>query len=294
MFSSIDFHSSNIDKNAKTKFLPGSGSCPECQIPLKRVNFRVQMFEDAMVEKEIEIRKRVLRDFNKKEEDFPDLRSYNDYLEEVEGIVYNLANNIDVLETSKRIEQYKRENRDLIIKNKTKLGKRENELQEILEMERFEQEARRVELAKQEVAFKEKKMMQKEALLDELMASEGDARNILETYATHLKATKEEETQALVMPKATQFSTGVKFGAQQALQGRVPVVEEGPLYSYKPVHQEVEGPRPPTAEEVLYRGYIANVREETRAERAGGFKASIACLRALQEGMAGLYYKSSA
>ena len=38
----------------------GSGTCPECNISLRRTNFRLQFFEDATIEKEIEIRKRVL------------------------------------------------------------------------------------------------------------------------------------------------------------------------------------------------------------------------------------------
>lgn len=44
----------------------GSGSCPECMVPLRRNNFRVQMFEDPQVEKEVDIRRRILRDYNKK------------------------------------------------------------------------------------------------------------------------------------------------------------------------------------------------------------------------------------
>lgn len=76
-----------------------------------------------MVEKEIDIRKRVLKDFNKKEDDFPTLREYNDYLEEIETIIYNLTNNIDIVTTNKRIEQYKKDNKELIMKNKVKIGK---------------------------------------------------------------------------------------------------------------------------------------------------------------------------
>ena len=45
--------------------MKGSNSCPECGVPLRRNNFRVQLF-DAMVEKELDIRKRILRDYNKK------------------------------------------------------------------------------------------------------------------------------------------------------------------------------------------------------------------------------------
>ena len=66
----------------------GSGSCPECNIPLRRVNFRLQLFEDSLVDKEIEIRRRVLRDFNKSEEDFADLREFSDY--QVQEIIAKL------------------------------------------------------------------------------------------------------------------------------------------------------------------------------------------------------------
>lgn len=121
----------------------GSGACPECHIPLRRNNFRVQLFEDPIVEKEVDIRKRVLRDFNKKEEDFSTLFDYNNYLEEVEAIIYNLTNDIEIVDTNKRIEQYKKENREMILKNKTKLGREEYELEEILELEKQQEEVRR-------------------------------------------------------------------------------------------------------------------------------------------------------
>lgn len=86
----------------------------------------MQLFEDSQVEKEVDIRRRVLRDFNKKEEDFASLREYNDYLEEVETIIFNLVNNIDQLETNKKIEKFKKENRELILKNKARVSSNAN------------------------------------------------------------------------------------------------------------------------------------------------------------------------
>ncbi len=59
------------------------------------------------------------RDFNKKEEDFGTLREYNDYLEMVEDIIFNLSNNVDVEETNSRIAKYKEKNREQIVKVKT-------------------------------------------------------------------------------------------------------------------------------------------------------------------------------
>lgn len=244
-----------------------------------------------MVEKEVDIRKRILRDFNKKEEDFATQREYDDYLEEIEDIIYNLSNNIDVMETNKRIEQYKRENKEQILKNKTKLGKRENELEELLELEKMEQEERKQEIQKHELEIKKQKIRHKEALIDELMFSEADARNIVQSFASSIQATKEE---AILAPKVAGFSTGIKFG-QQSNSGFLPLpkIDEGPKYSYVPITQEIEGPTPPGWKDLQPRGYIAHVRSESEGERAGGFGANVACLRALQEAMAGLYYGTS-
>lgn len=274
-------------------FLKGSGSCPECKIPLRRTNFRVQLFEDAMVEKEVNIRKRILRDFNKKEEDFATLREYNDYLEEVENIIFNLANNIDVVETNKKIEQYKKDNKEQITKSKSKIGRCEYELEEMIELEKQKEEERRLELVRQELEAKKKKIREKEALIDELTFSEANAKNIVETFASAMQASK-KEAKAAATVKATQFSTGIKFGHQGA-QSYLPVpkIEEGPLYSYTPIRQQSDGPSPPGWRELQARGYVAHVRVESQAERAGGFKAHVACLRALQEAMAGLYHNPS-
>lgn len=40
-------------------FCTESAQCYECNIVLKRAKFRVQMFEDPLVEKEIDIRRKV-------------------------------------------------------------------------------------------------------------------------------------------------------------------------------------------------------------------------------------------
>jgi CDK-activating kinase assembly factor MAT1 len=91
-------------------------------VPLRRSNYRVQLFEDAFVEKEVDIRRRVLKDFNKREEDFETLNDFNEYLEEVENIIFNLCNNIDIVATNQRIDQFKKENKEIIAKNKARTG----------------------------------------------------------------------------------------------------------------------------------------------------------------------------
>ncbi|KAG9134935.1 hypothetical protein Leryth_001179 [Lithospermum erythrorhizon] len=74
--------------------------------------------------KEMSIRRRISSIFNKREEDFPSLKEYNDYLEEVEdmktecgvfGAVVNLVEGIDVPAIEVKIVQYQRENAEQIM-----------------------------------------------------------------------------------------------------------------------------------------------------------------------------------
>lgn len=272
-------------------FLKGSGSCPECNVPLKRSNFRVQLFEDPVVEKEVDIRRRVLRDFNKKEEDFPSLQAYNNYLEEIEDIIYNLVNGIDIIETNRKIDQYKKENKEIILKNKIKIGKEELELEKLIEMEKQVDEARKMVVIQEEIEQKRKKVKAKEALIDELMFSHGNAKEIVKSFSENgfeeAPIVKEE-----VVEKVSQFSTGVKFShANQFLP--IKKIEEGPLFVYQHPQFISDGPQPPDWSSLGTGQYLQHVRAETTDERAGGFFSKISCMRALQEAVVGLYFKNS-
>ncbi|WMV26739.1 hypothetical protein MTR67_020124 [Solanum verrucosum] len=65
--------------------------------------------------KEMAIRKRIANIYNKREENFPSLREYNDYLEEVEDMIFNLIEGIDVPAFEAKIAQYQRENAEQIM-----------------------------------------------------------------------------------------------------------------------------------------------------------------------------------
>ncbi|KAH8304097.1 hypothetical protein KR059_000350 [Drosophila kikkawai] len=276
-------------------FLKGSGACPECMVPLRRNNFRVQLFEDPMVEKEVDIRRRILRDYNKREEDFESLEEYNDYLEEIEDIVYNLCNNIEIIETNKRIEAYKRDNREVIQRNKTRVGRDEHALEEMLELERVQEEARKKELEELENEHKKKKARDKQALIEELMYSGKDAAQIVTEFAEKAEKQRAEEKQLPPPKPANEFSTGIKFGqtADPTLLP-VPKSEEGPLFVYEPLIAVTDGPDPPETSDIESMGYTSHIRSETPQENAGGFTSALACERALQEALQGLYYTPNA
>uniref|UniRef100_A0AAA9SCX5 CDK-activating kinase assembly factor MAT1 n=1 Tax=Bos taurus TaxID=9913 RepID=A0AAA9SCX5_BOVIN len=191
-------------------FVRGAGNCPECGTPLRKSNFRVQLFEDPTVDKEVEIRKKVLKIYNKREEDFPSLREYNDFLEEVEEIVFNLTNNVDLDNTKKKMEIYQKENKDVIQKNKLKLTREQEELEEALEVERQENEQRRLFIQKEEQMQQILKRKNKQAFLDELESSDLPVALLL---AQHKDRSTQLEMQ-IEKPKPIKpgtFSTGIKM-----------------------------------------------------------------------------------
>lgn len=232
--------------------------------------------------------------FGFQEEDFGSLDEYNDYLEEVEMIIFNLTNNIDIIGTNKRIDQYKTANRELILKNKSKVGREEYELEELLEIEKQQEEERKRQLDDLDKENKKKRIREKESLIDELMFSYEDASAIVSVYANKLEQVREEAKIVPAVNHSSQFSTGIKFSRGAGPSGFLPVPkqEDGPLYSYIEPKMLCDGPPPPTSADILTKGYIRNVMQENLVERAGGYTSSYACHRAVLEALQGLFHGS--
>lgn len=76
--------------------------------------------EDLKVERECRIRQKVSLIFNKRRENFEDLREWNDYLEGVEDVIHSLMTETNVQETQRKLEEYREKNLELINQNKRK------------------------------------------------------------------------------------------------------------------------------------------------------------------------------
>uniref|UniRef100_A0A3B1K9Y1 CDK-activating kinase assembly factor MAT1 n=1 Tax=Astyanax mexicanus TaxID=7994 RepID=A0A3B1K9Y1_ASTMX len=241
-------------------FVRGSGNCVQCDTPLRKSNFRLQLFEDPAIDKEVEIRKRVLKIYNKRDFDFSSLREYNDYLEQVEEIVYNLTNNVDVERTKQIMEQYQRENRDVIQRNKVKLV---SVLWEECVMS-WTSSAVSIERSQLPASI--------------LLAQHKDRAAQLETQI---------EKQKQSVKPTTIFSTGIPKGQTVSL---APVIRvEEVLYKYQPIHVETYGPPLPELEQLDRLGYLNHVRTATPQDLAGGYTSELACHRALQDAFSGLF-----
>ncbi|EFJ31027.1 hypothetical protein SELMODRAFT_440128 [Selaginella moellendorffii] len=70
--------------------------------------------------KEMQVRRRIASIYNKREDNFASLRDYNDYLEDVEDIIFNLVQGIDVAETEAKIKAYNEENYEQILASRAR------------------------------------------------------------------------------------------------------------------------------------------------------------------------------
>lgn len=272
-------------------FIIGSGPCPKCLIPLRRNGFKLQQFEDASVDVEVEIRKRILQDFNKTEDDFDNLDDYNDYLVEIEDIIYNLVRNINVAETKERIEHYKRENKEIIMRNRMKSKREEQALDELIEEEKMHSQYKRDEVLRDEAEQRSKKLRVDAELIDSLAHSNSDAKDIVSTFAHKKEEIPIVKSKPISKPPInfTKFSTGIKFN-QSSIS--IPI-KEGPLFKYEPVYHQLNGPSCPDITQLESLGYMKYFRAENTAELAGGFLTKTSCLHFVQECVSALYERKT-
>ncbi|KAL0484748.1 CDK-activating kinase assembly factor MAT1 [Acrasis kona] len=97
---------------------------------------------EQIMDKENRIRKAILKDYNKTQQDFENLKEYNDFLEEVEDIIFNIVNDIDVEETQEKIREYRNKNKMQIARNRARKDEEVRRKKQLAEEEvRKQQEA---------------------------------------------------------------------------------------------------------------------------------------------------------
>lgn len=280
LVSSICYHKmceSCIDR----LFTLGPAPCPICTKVLRKLAFNPQTFEDLAVEKEVAIRRRVSKEFNKRREDFPDLRSYNDYLEMVEDIMFNLINEINVPETEARIAAYRAENAALIQLN---IQREKLELQEIAEDEERERlhKEERIRLIRQEEEEERlEREYEKKAIIEGLETSkEGNAAKVI--ALKRAEAHKRNAAKAALLSATSQVRSTTR--PRQTPVSTVPDVPHVPItdnwYSYDD-------------EFTLRKDYndaasAAALADREGIMRAGGYRVDEAWERAIRMAIAGL------
>lgn len=165
-------------------FSSGPASCPVpyCGKTLRKKGFHKAFFGDLKVERECDIRKRVGAVYNKRQDEFETLLDWNNYLEDVEGLIFDLVegNKEDRARAEEKLRAYKERNLGEIEANK-RAGLEEMEFEK--RRERAEKEAaRQRRLAAIKEAEEEKMDVEKSRrdVLEKLASGDGDAREITE------------------------------------------------------------------------------------------------------------------
>ncbi|KAI9666184.1 MAG: TFIIH/NER complex subunit [Bathelium mastoideum] len=163
-------------------FSQGPAQCPVagCRRTLRKNRFRKQTFEDIQVEREVDIRRRVADVFNKREEDFDTLLDYNNYLNDVEDLTFNLIYKIDLEQSERKLEAYRLDNEQSILQNKA-LASQEIQSAETRRLMEQEQAKLRREAARREDEEQRREREEgRQDVINKLAVGDGDAAKIAE------------------------------------------------------------------------------------------------------------------
>lgn len=161
-------------------FNDGPNQCPYagCHRTLRRRGFRSAFFGDLSVEREVDIRRRVAAVFNQAEDDFETLRDFNNYLQMVEDLTFDLVSGSDAERRAAEatLQQWEAEHKADIERNRRAGKEADEQSRRRLAAEREAARQRRVEALREAEEEKLERVRNREAELDSL--AQGQAGDV--------------------------------------------------------------------------------------------------------------------
>jgi CDK-activating kinase assembly factor MAT1 len=156
--------------------------------------------------------------FNKVESDFPTLLEYNNYLEEVENVIYSIVNEeINAEECKTKIKAYEEANRSAIVIRQSQRADEERAIQDRIASEQREVERQKRELQEEDkaIALTKRKFKQEsaEVLLGEREEVSAELRQAqMQGYRNELKRRREGKASAtnFVSPRVREPDGGMR------------------------------------------------------------------------------------
>ncbi|KAK4195115.1 putative RNA polymerase II transcription factor B subunit [Triangularia verruculosa] len=153
-------------------FNDGPNQCPYagCHRTLRRKGFRSAFFGDLSVEREVDIRRRVNQVFNQVEDDFNTLLDYNNYLQMVEDLTFDLVNGDEATKRKAegQLQAWEAEHKADIERNKRVGREQDEQSRRRLAAEREAARQRRLDAIKEAEDEKLEKIKIKEMEIDSL------------------------------------------------------------------------------------------------------------------------------
>ncbi|KAJ5093206.1 hypothetical protein N7456_009067 [Penicillium angulare] len=285
-------------------FSSGPSSCPVagCRKTLRKNRFRAQTFEDIGVEREVDIRRRVMHILNRREEEFDSKRAYDDFLEQREEMIANLVCRTDVARTEAQLQRYATENMQSIRANQAIEEEEASSFQARMTLEQEEARLRR-QLAREQIENERREIQAgREDMLSRLASgSSADAAAIArEGHKVLLKkssARRSEEDRIRQKQAALRGSelkrSGLSASADMAsssglIKGLRKIKTPEPEKPYDPFMGYVPEKRDYYTLQQSYPSvYLDRVKNDTRVA-AGGYDLREYYARTMVEAFAGL------
>lgn len=125
--------------------------CPICKTAVKRVNLTSRSLDHVQCEKDTSWRRRIINVYNKSEDDFSSLLEYNNYLEEVEDMIYAIVNEEPAAEEIKlKIKEYEQEHKAQIVIRQSQRADEERSIQDRIAFEQRQAEQSRLAVVEEE------------------------------------------------------------------------------------------------------------------------------------------------
>jgi CDK-activating kinase assembly factor MAT1 len=265
-------------------FARNSGPCPICNKPLKKNDFWEQKYDNPIIERELFYRKRLSKVFCLKEDEFPTLRAYNDYLEKFEHYVCNLVDGINVEETEAEVTRFKREYADAIERNRKKLSEDDLWIKKMLEEESEAHKRVNAELQNENAQQKKKTADEvNKEVLEELKTGGLPAEVIVD------KRRKQQIEQEILARDAEKQKKIQKMATRQEKVTFGAISSAGAPYIHVLPRLYVSGPQLPTYDEMKSLGYLNYSIIPSKDKMAGGFSPEIPLSRALFEARQDLF-----
>lgn len=191
-------------------FAYGPVTCPHngCEKILRKNKFKTQIFEDVAVEKEVDVRQRVMSVMNKREDEFDTLDEYNAYLEKIEDSIFTLlSGTADEKEAlTKEIEAYEKEHKAEIIANNKLRDEEDKYEQQKEDWMKEQRKANYLMAVEEQRAAQEDKETAKRELVHQLATSNKDASSIEQNVQkTALKRSSARTVNFQPMPTSRYF-----------------------------------------------------------------------------------------
>ncbi|KAI9729586.1 MAG: TFIIH/NER complex subunit [Cirrosporium novae-zelandiae] len=265
-------------------FSQGPAPCPAagCHRTLRKQRFRIKTFDDVKMEHEVDVRRRLAKVFNKQEANFDTLLDYNNYLEEVETLTYNLLNGIDVENANKKIRSYQAANADSIAQNASKQSQASASFEARQAAAREEARLRREQARKEDDEQRREVEIAKRELIAKLASGGGDPGAIAEE-AKRIAQKRTAARRRLESSSKTTASNNESF----VIKGLKPATVRPPSPPYSPF-----GGMAPShiyfSQRNNYENSFLDALGKDPSKSAGGYDVEEYYSRTLLEAFAGL------